>query len=127
MREPKSKQLQQESIPVGCIPSAAVAVGGGVCPGECMPGGVSAEGGVYSGMPWGKHLPCEQNDWQTPVKILPLLRTVTTIKWQKFCCTFKDKMSIDRFPKTVGLFVANSIQEQSDEWGNNSRSDIFKG
>ena len=28
---------QRECIPVGCVPSAAVVVGGGVCPGGCLP------------------------------------------------------------------------------------------
>ena len=45
--------IQQECIPVGCIPSTAVAISGGgvylgaVClprEGECLPGGVSAWG-----------------------------------------------------------------------------------
>ena len=78
---------QQESIPVGCIPSAAVAArgvsawgmsaeGGCICPGEvsawvvCL-GGMTA----WEVSAWGvsaRHpLPCEQNDWQMPVKILP--------------------------------------------------------
>ena len=53
---------KQECIPVGCVPSAAVAVGGGwgclegvcpggVCPGGCLPGGVSAQGWGVSA--WG--------------------------------------------------------------------------
>ena len=43
---------EQECIPVGCVPSAAVAVYWG-----CLPGrGVSA-GGVYPSMHWGRHLP----------------------------------------------------------------------
>ena len=70
---------EQECIPVGCVPSAAVAVPGGVClPGGgclpargCLPGrggqgrvsacrGVSAcqgEGGICL-----SHSPCEQNE-----------------------------------------------------------------
>ena len=66
------------SIPVGCAPSAAVTIGeragcasrgcawGGVLPGRgrvCL--------GAYPSMHWGRHPPREQNDWQTPVKILP--------------------------------------------------------
>ena len=48
-------QVKQECIPVGCVPSAAVAVCWGVCPGGCLPRGntwgmsaqgVSAWGGV---------------------------------------------------------------------------------
>ena len=53
---------KQECIPVGCVPSASVAVGGGggclkgVCPGGCLnrgglPGGVSAQGWGVSA--WG--------------------------------------------------------------------------
>ena len=58
---------KQECIPVGCIPSVAVAVGGvsarglpagGVCLGGCLPRRVSAP--VHAEM----HIPspCEQND-----------------------------------------------------------------
>ena len=37
---------QQECIPVGCVPSAAVAIGGGGClPGGCLPGGCLPGGG----------------------------------------------------------------------------------
>ena len=43
--------MKQECIPVGCVPSAAVAVPGGVClggvcliGGVCLPRGVSAKG-----------------------------------------------------------------------------------
>ena len=62
----------QECIPVGCVPSAAVAVceggdvwpGGcllaGICPGGCLPGmsahGVSTQG-VYPSMHLGRHPP----------------------------------------------------------------------
>ena len=62
--------FKQECIPVGCVPSAAVAIcwgggclpggvsaqrgclpRGGVCPGVCLPGGVSAQGaGVSAGV-----------------------------------------------------------------------------
>ena len=40
--------MNKECIPVGCVPSAAVAVccGWGVCPGGCLPRGVSAQGSV---------------------------------------------------------------------------------
>ena len=46
--------LKQECISVGCIPSAAMAFGGGVvgrvCPGGgCLPGGDVGLGGVCSG------------------------------------------------------------------------------
>ena len=44
---PLWKKIQQECIPVGCVPSAALAVwwGGGWCPGGCLPsGGVWPEG-----------------------------------------------------------------------------------
>ena len=47
-------QCEQECITVGCVPSAAVAVGGrgvsalgGVCLWGCPPGGVVYPGGVY--------------------------------------------------------------------------------
>ena len=58
------KKYQQKSIPVGCVPSAAVAVGGeegGVCPGGfghvgVCPGGV-CPGGCLLDI---RH--CEQND-----------------------------------------------------------------
>ena len=113
--------IQQENIPVGCVPSAAVTVVGGVCAswergcvlpgggvcaseggvlprgmllggavcasqGVCFLGGVLPRdcasrgcasqgdvcpGGVYPRMRWSRHSPSEQNDWQTPVKILP--------------------------------------------------------
>ena len=37
--------MEQECIPVGCVPSAAVAVGGGCLPrGVCLPGGVCPGG-----------------------------------------------------------------------------------
>ena len=51
----KGINVQQECIPVGCVPSAAVAVcwGGGVCPG----GGVSQHALGQAPPP-----PCEQND-----------------------------------------------------------------
>ena len=64
---------KQESIPVGCEPSAAVAVegecasggvlpGGGVCfQGLCFKGGVS-QGGVYPSMNRADTTACEQND-----------------------------------------------------------------
>ena len=48
---------KQECIPVGCVPSAAVAVGRGVCPGGggVCPGGISQHAlgsGVYSSACW---------------------------------------------------------------------------
>ena len=79
--------LQQECIPVGCVPSAAVAARGVVVwAGGCLPGGANGgiyprEGGVCAWVcvPRGcarGYLPdllspFEQNDWQMPVKILP--------------------------------------------------------
>ena len=66
---------KQECIPVGCIPSAAVAVGGGggVCPSVYWD--MSTRGGVYPSACWdmsvqgglaqcmlGYAPPCEQND-----------------------------------------------------------------
>ena len=49
---------KQECIPVGCVPSAAVAFLGGVCPGGVCQGGVPA----WECLP--RHLPCEQNHRQ---------------------------------------------------------------
>ena len=62
--------LKQEYIPIGCGPSAAVAIGGGLCLGR----GVSAQWGVSS--QGGVHLP--PVDRQTPVKTFAqlLLRMV---------------------------------------------------
>ena len=50
-----TKLLQQESIPVGCVPSAAVAVCWGVCSRGCLPRGESARGVSAQGarLPWG--------------------------------------------------------------------------
>ena len=96
-------------------------------------GGVSAEGGVwlywvYTFTPLDRIL--DTRLWKHHL-------SVAIVLLQKFCCTIKDKMSVDRFPKTVGVLVANSIQEQSDEWGNSFGSDklsitdiersVFKG
>ena len=70
--------VKQESIPVGCVPSSAVAVGlvcfllpgRGVCPGvssqrraECLPRGVSGQGDGGC-LPDNPLPPCEQNDRQ---------------------------------------------------------------
>ena len=77
--------VQQECIPVGCVPSAAVAVcwgrgvsawGGGVCLVGCLPRGVSAWRGVSGGGVCpegvsGRHPYCGQNSWHTLVKTLP--------------------------------------------------------
>ena len=81
----------QESIPVGCVPSAAVAISGvesaqgGVCPGEgglsshkdCLPRGFYlveiCPGGVCL---WGC-TPCRQKSWQTLVKTSP---------FRNYCC-----------------------------------------
>ena len=69
---------KQECIPVGCVPSAAVAV----CWGGGWPGGVSAQV-VSASMHWGRPLPhCEQNDWQTGVKTLPFHNFVCVRLWQ---------------------------------------------
>ena len=40
-----STNFEQECIPVGCVPPAIVAISGerGVCPGGCLPGGVSCD------------------------------------------------------------------------------------
>ena len=72
---------KQKCIPVGCVPSAAVAIcWGGVCPGGCLakggclPRGVCRRLGglVYPSMHNGRPPPpCEQNDRQTGVKKLP--------------------------------------------------------
>ena len=62
---------EQECIPpVGCVPSSAVAVfpGGGV-----YSRGVSASGGWYPSMHWGRHPP-PHVDRQTPVKTYDNLR-----------------------------------------------------
>ena len=40
--------IQQECIPVGCIPSAALSIGRG----GCLPGGCVCSGGVYLSMHW---------------------------------------------------------------------------
>ena len=87
--------VQQESIPVGCVTSAAVTIGGG---GVCLPGGCLPQcmlGYLSQGclpqcmlgyMPGGclpqcmlgyTHPPCGQNSWHTLVKTLPF-RTVKT-------------------------------------------------
>ena len=90
---PLWKKIQQECIPVGCVPSAALAVwwgGGGAQGGVCpvgvsdqrgvFPGGIVCLGGVYPGgcLPMGRvsawgvhHPPCGQNSWHTFVKALP--------------------------------------------------------
>ena len=70
---------KQECIPVGCVPSAAVAVCWGVSArGVSTHGGVSAQGGclprgrVYPCMHWGRHNPPpRQNSWHMLVKVLP--------------------------------------------------------
>ena len=54
-------RMKQEYIPVGCVTSAAVAVGGRG--GVCLPRGMSACGGGCT-----PHPPMER---QTPVKTLP--------------------------------------------------------
>ena len=90
----KKRHLKQECIPVGCVPSAAVAIswegvyvwgclpwrvsawGEGVSVWGCLPRGVSAQGEVSAqeGVCLGGCLsrgctpPCEQNDLQTGVK-----------------------------------------------------------
>ena len=80
------QNIKPEYIPVGCLPSTAVAaevgcipactgqgrvsaqggcVAGGVCP------GVSAQGGVCWSACWDTHTPYGQNSWHTLVKTLP--------------------------------------------------------
>ena len=44
---------KQECIPVGCIPSAAVAIGRGVCLGSCLPGSVCPGGFLPGVSAWG--------------------------------------------------------------------------
>ena len=55
--------LEQENIPVGCVPSVAVAVGGGG-----LPGGVCVSQHALGQTP---PPPRGQNSWHTLVKILP--------------------------------------------------------
>ena len=90
---------KQECIPVGCVPSAAVAIcwgvclpmggslPGGVCPrGVCPERGVSVQGDVRPGgvCPWGvcpggclpkgvsfQRGECLRTEWHMPVKTLP--------------------------------------------------------
>ena len=73
-------EKKQECIPVGCVPSAAVAVcwggvclGGGVCPGVSAQGGVCPGGCLHRGVSaqgvcipacTGPDTPCGQNDRQ---------------------------------------------------------------
>ena len=79
----------QESIPVGWIPSAAMAVGGEGC--VCLPGGVSAP--VHAGIPaWGicpsacwEYLPrgvcvCPSACWDTP----PVDSILDTRLWKHY-------------------------------------------
>ena len=81
----KTKKKQQKSIPVGCVPSAAVAIscvcvwGGGVGGGGSACGDVSARGGcllseVYPSTQWGRQSPMDR---QTPVKTVP---------FRNYCC-----------------------------------------
>ena len=60
-------KMQQECIPIGCIPSTAVTIGervsaggvsalGDVCPGGCLHRGCVCPG-VYPSMHWGRHPP----------------------------------------------------------------------
>ena len=52
-------KYEQECIPVGCVPSAAVAISGcgGVWPGGVCQGGVSAHEGVCGGGVFTTHTP----------------------------------------------------------------------
>ena len=78
---------KQESIPVGCVPSAVIAV--------CPSGGVFSSHGVLSvcGCLPGEVLPdtpspCEQNDWQTgwAVPFRPSKRLITLSLIKLFLC-----------------------------------------
>ena len=70
-----------ECLPGGCLPRWWGVCPGGVCPGGTSAQGVSPQGGVYPerggvflhalGQATPHHPLCEQNDWQTGVKILP--------------------------------------------------------
>ena len=44
------RKKKQECIPVGCVPSSAMAVWGGVCPSGCLPGGGVCSGKVCQGV-----------------------------------------------------------------------------
>ena len=81
--------VKQECIPVGCVPSAAVAIclGGGLPRGVCGGRGVSAPGRCLPmGVCVSQHAlrqtpPCRQNSWDMLVKILPC---------RNFAADFKD-------------------------------------
>ena len=59
---------KQECIPVGCVPSATVAVWGG-----------SAPGGWYPSMHWSRPPPCGQTDTCKNITFATSLRTVITL------------------------------------------------
>ena len=71
---------QQECIPVGCVPSAAVTVSwggvsaqkGGVCPGERVSAQVGGEISAQGGGGGGQAPSPPPVDRETPVKTLPL-------------------------------------------------------
>ena len=65
--------MKQEYIPVGCVPSAAVAVGGRG--GVCLPRGMSAwgEGGLYTSPSYGQTDTCENITFQQIKKIIMTL------------------------------------------------------
>ena len=65
MHSNRTRTIRSSSHLLGeCLP-------GGVCPGGVCPGDVL----VYPSIHWGR-LPCEQNDWQTGVKTLPLMKGI---------------------------------------------------
>ena len=90
------QKIKQECIPVGCVPSAAVAV----CPGVSAQGsvsarGVSVQGGVcWGGVCWEGVCPgvsaqgvcvctpphCGQNSWHMLVKTILIFRNLRTVK-----------------------------------------------
>ena len=91
---------EQECIPVGCVPSAAVGVcwRGGVCSrwGGLLPGRVSALGsvcswgdvcyrGVYPSMHWGRRPPVNRMTYRCKNIIFPQLR-LRTVKMKFVVC-----------------------------------------
>ena len=139
---------EQECIPVGCVPSAAVAVRwvgclpgwvsaqgvsarGGVCLGGCLPRGVCLVclGGGGVGLPSlsrgvsGRHPP-GQNSWHTLVKTLPF-RNATSFadgNNRKFI-TLLDIMAGSASWPVNGPVTLHSIhQNHSNLWDNRGHS-----